>query len=138
MTSFKQNNGGVMNRVTSTRARGGGVLGDALVNGNPWLRERLSAELARIEQREQEKAAKRRVMCGAKTRKGSPCRNMSEPGKTRCKFHGGKSTGPKTAEGKTRIAEAQRRRWAKYRAQCPKAHGRQKQSSQPEYNELHS
>lgn len=55
-------------------------------------------------------------LCGAKTRKGSPCRNKSVPGKPRCKFHGGLSTGPRTAEGKRRIAEAQRRRWVKYRA----------------------
>lgn len=29
----------------------------------------------------------------------------------RCKLHGGKSTGPKTAEGRARIAAAQRARW---------------------------
>lgn len=52
-----------------------------------------------------------RELCGAKTRKGCPCRLKSEPGKRRCKFHGGKSTGPKTVEGRARIAEAQRRRW---------------------------
>ena len=61
-------------------------------------------------------AAKRRVTCGAKTRKGNPCRNASEPGKRRCKFHGGRSTGAKTPEGKARIAEAQRQRWARYHA----------------------
>lgn len=54
-----------------------------------------------------------RVICGAKTRKGTPCRAKSEPGRRRCKFHGGMSTGPKTEEGKARIAEAQRRRWKK-------------------------
>ncbi|QBX36176.1 hypothetical protein E4191_10990 [Paracoccus liaowanqingii] len=59
--------------------------------------------------------AHRRVRCGAKTRKGTACRMKSEPGKRRCKFHGGKSTGARTAEGKARIAEAQRRRWAKWR-----------------------
>jgi hypothetical protein len=31
----------------------------------------------------------------------------------RCRFHRGLSTGPKTKEGKARIAAAQRRRWAK-------------------------
>ena len=30
-------------------------------------------------------------------------------------MHGGLSTGPKTAEGRVRIAEAQRRRWSAYR-----------------------
>ena len=52
-----------------------------------------------------------RVRCGAKTRKGTPCRAQSEPGRRRCKLHGGLSTGPKTVEGRRRIAEAQRRRW---------------------------
>ena len=53
--------------------------------------------------------------CGAMTRKGKPCRARAMPGKKRCKYHGGASTGPKTAEGRKRIAEAQRRRWAKWR-----------------------
>ena len=35
--------------------------------------------------------------------------------KVRCPNHGGMSTGPKTAEGRRRIAEAQRRRWAAWR-----------------------
>lgn len=56
-----------------------------------------------------------RVVCGAKTRSGTPCRCKSEPGKLRCKFHGGMSTGPQTDEGRQRIAEAQRRRWVTYR-----------------------
>ncbi len=60
------------------------------------------------------RAAKLRVLCGAKTRKDAPCRNMSEPGRKRCKFHGGKSTGPKSCEGRAKIAEAQRARWAKW------------------------
>lgn len=54
--------------------------------------------------------------CGARTRKGTPCRAKALPGKTRCKFHGGASTGPRTAEGRARIAEAQRKRWAAWRA----------------------
>ncbi|MTJ05051.1 MAG: hypothetical protein FH759_10220 [Sediminimonas qiaohouensis] len=49
--------------------------------------------------------------CGAKTRKGKPCRAKPLPGKRRCKFHGGMSTGPRPPEGLERIAEAQRRRW---------------------------
>jgi hypothetical protein len=39
----------------------------------------------------------------------------AEPGKARCRFHGGKSTGPKTQAGRARIAEAQRLRWRHYR-----------------------
>lgn len=53
--------------------------------------------------------------CGARTRKGHPCRAMAINGKGRCKFHGGMSTGPKTSTGRARIAEAQRKRWAKAR-----------------------
>ncbi|WP_376873307.1 HGGxSTG domain-containing protein [Albirhodobacter sp. R86504] len=60
-----------------------------------------------------------RVRCGAKTRKGTPCAAMSLPNKRRCKFHGGMSTGPKTQEGRDRIAQAQRDRWAKRKADQP-------------------
>ncbi|MCW3781381.1 helix-turn-helix domain-containing protein [Defluviimonas salinarum] len=52
-----------------------------------------------------------RVKCGAKTRKGTPCRALSEPGRRRCRFHGGLSTGPRTKEGRNRIGAAQRLRW---------------------------
>ena len=51
---------------------------------------------------------KGRLLCGAKTRAGGCCQVRVEPGKTRCRFHGGKSTGPKTEAGRARIAEAQR------------------------------
>ncbi len=54
-----------------------------------------------------------RVLCGAMTRMGTPCKAKAIPGKKRCKLHGGMSTGPRTPEGKAIIAEAQRRRWAK-------------------------
>ena len=74
-----------------------------------------AAYIARAKVREAHDLATRRVICGAKTRKGGQCRNKSEPGKRRCKFHGGKSTGAKTPEGIARIAEAQRRRWARVR-----------------------
>lgn len=48
-------------------------------------------------------AKSRRVTCGAKRhRDGKPCQAKSEPGKRRCRFHGGRSTGPRTAEGKAR------------------------------------
>ncbi len=46
--------------------------------------------------------------CGAKTRAGAPCRQRPIAARTRCRLHGGKSTGPKTAEGRERIAEGQR------------------------------
>ena len=38
-------------------------------------------------------------------------------GSWRCPLHGGLSTGPKSAEGKARIAAAARARWAAYRAE---------------------
>lgn len=47
--------------------------------------------------------ATRRVTCGAKRhRDGQPCQAKSEPGKRRCRFHGGRSTGPRTPEGRAR------------------------------------
>ena len=42
------------------------------------------------------------------------CRNWAVRGRTRCKFHGGMSTGPKTPEGKAKVVAAMvagRRRW---------------------------
>jgi hypothetical protein len=58
-----------------------------------------------------------RPRCGARTRKGEPCcapvvwPKGYRPEK-RCRTHGGLSTGPKTAEGRERIAESNRRRAA--------------------------
>lgn len=44
-----------------------------------------------------------RVVCGAKRRRdGEPCQGLSVPGKFRCKWHGGASTGPRTDEGRAR------------------------------------
>ncbi len=62
-----------------------------------------------------------RPTCGAKTRRGSNCKCRPAPGKLRCKFHGGFSTGPKTAEGKARIAAAQRKRWDRWRLDAREA-----------------
>lgn len=62
-----------------------------------------------------------RARCGAKTRKGTPCKGKPTSSKSRCKFHGGASTGPRTLEGRARIAEAQCKRWAAWRVcQAPK------------------
>lgn len=54
-----------------------------------WLRKKLGAL-----------KVNRRVICGAKTQSGKPCRAKSLPSKNRCKWHGGCSTGPKTTDGK--------------------------------------
>lgn len=46
---------------------------------------------------------KARVVCGARRRRdGEPCQGLSVPGKQRCKWHGGASTGPRTDEGRAR------------------------------------
>jgi transcriptional regulator with XRE-family HTH domain len=100
---------------SNAHARGWG-----LTMPDPWqarLDAMTEAQMGRLRARNAARLAKRLVLCGAKTRKGTACRNMSEPGKRRCKYHGGKSTGPKTAEGRNRIAQAQRQRWAKWRAE---------------------
>lgn len=58
---------------------------------NAWIAEKTVKQL------------RRRVRCGAKRhRDGQPCRALSEPGKRRCKWHGGCSTGPQTDAGKAR------------------------------------
>jgi len=44
--------------------------------------------------------------CGAKTRRGTPCLKPALKGRTRCQLHGGRSTGPKTIEGRQRVSEA--------------------------------
>lgn len=66
----------------------------------------------------------RRPQCGAKCRDGHACRAPAvwdklnnRPRNDRCKLHGGMSTGPRTMEGKARIAAAQRERWRKWRMQ---------------------
>ena len=43
--------------------------------------------------------------CGARTRSGAPCRNLSMKN-GRCRMHGGASTGPKTAAGLARSRTA--------------------------------
>jgi hypothetical protein len=45
--------------------------------------------------------------CSAKTRSGGQCQRAGNPKNGRCHLHGGASTGPKTAEGRARIAAAQ-------------------------------
>ncbi|WP_373859376.1 HGGxSTG domain-containing protein [Klebsiella variicola] len=47
--------------------------------------------------------------CGATTRAGTPCKRRDIYLNGRCKYHGGKSTGAKTPEGKARQLEGYRR-----------------------------
>ena len=45
--------------------------------------------------------------CQAKSKRTKQqCRTPAAKGKTKCRFHGGASTGPKTPEGRQRCAEA--------------------------------
>ena len=53
-----------------------------------------------------------RPLCGARTRRGTPCQARAVEGRERCRLHGGMSTGAKTAEGRARICESNRRRAA--------------------------
>jgi len=60
-----------------------------------------------------------RPRCGARCRDGSPCeapavwnRRLDRPVNGRCWMHGGLSTGPKTEEGRRRIALSNRTRSA--------------------------
>ena len=53
--------------------------------------------------------------CGARTRTGRPCKRLPVPDGKRCPNHGGWSTGPRTPEGRARIATAQKKRWARWR-----------------------
>jgi hypothetical protein len=46
----------------------------------------------------------RNLACGARTRAGTPCKHTVIYANGRCKFHGGLSTGPVSAEGKARAA----------------------------------
>lgn len=48
------------------------------------------------------------LQCNAQSKRtGVQCRAAALREKTKCASHGGRSTGPKTAEGKARIAAAQ-------------------------------
>lgn len=53
--------------------------------------------------------AKSKQVCGAKSRNGTPCQAPGNGKGGRCKLHGGKSSGPKTQEGKARSLAALRR-----------------------------
>ncbi len=44
----------------------------------------------------------RRTYCGARKKTGEQCQGLAEPGRNRCRFHGGLSDGPKTIDGKIR------------------------------------
>ena len=59
-------------------------------------------------------------LCGAMTRKGTPCERKGVGKGGRCRNHGGMSTGPKTEAGKRSISRHQSLRWAMYRIEAKK------------------
>ncbi len=67
---------------------GGEVRWGRLLNGNP------GGDLSKVRR------------CLAKNRRGEPCMAPAMRNKSRCKFHGGCSTGARTAEGKARCRAA--------------------------------
>jgi hypothetical protein len=54
------------------------------------------------------------LLCGARTRAGTPCKRPARYPSARCRLQGGLSTGPRTAAGKARSAANGR---------CPKRKG---------------
>ena len=73
------------------------------MNNEPLEREPIDRVRARLEALLKANAAPR---CGARSKRtGKPCRGAAMPN-GRCKFHGGKSTGPRTPEGLERSRRA--------------------------------
>lgn len=65
--------------------------------------ELIDSTRARMSSATAKNSGLQRVQCGARRhRDGQPCEAMSELGKRRCRFHGGRSTGPRTSEGRAR------------------------------------
>ena len=56
----------------------------------------------------------------AKTRRGTLCQNPAIGGRNRCKLHGGKSTGPRTPEGKARSIAAHTKHGRRFKAHVEK------------------
>ncbi len=44
--------------------------------------------------------------CGTKTRRGTPCQRPANKRSGRCRLHGGASSGPRTEQGRAKIAAA--------------------------------
>lgn len=71
------------------------------------------------------------LICGARTRFGTPCKRRDLYRSGRCRLHGGLSTGPKTREGKARSAINAGRLQAE-RTPCEgQGYGKVKERSEP-------
>lgn len=76
----------------------------------PVFRESLRRAHLELGETEQELENYPTCRCGALTRDGGVCQRPAVEGRRRCPLHGGKSTGPKTREGREAIAAANRAR----------------------------
>lgn len=76
----------------------------------PAYREALRRARIELGEAEQELSKHPVCRCGARTRGGDVCQRPALEGRRRCSLHGGKSTGPKTGEGRERIAAANKAR----------------------------
>ena len=62
--------------------------------------------------------------CLAKTRRGTECQRPAITGSGRCRLHGGRSTGPRTKEGRARISAANTKHWRKTKERLAEARAR--------------
>lgn len=85
----------------SARARA--TSGDSPAEAPEFLPKSRVRARVRVTSERENRAEQVRVICGARRRSdGQPCQALSVPGKRRCKWHGGCSTGPRTADGMAR------------------------------------
>ena len=62
--------------------------------------------------------------CLAKTRRGTECQRPAITGAGRCRLHGGRSTGPRTEEGRARISAANTKHGRKTKERLAEAKAR--------------
>ena len=93
----------------TSRAKLKAALREAIEGPSRARADNFGASESRSALRQRRKAYERalkticRQSCGARRRRdGKPCNALNVPGRDRCKWHGGMSTGPKTPEGRTR------------------------------------
>ena len=100
-------NSGVIDAIIAEWAELAGInnqpISKPMASGRvPELLDAMRARTTSVTSRPPIGTNQERVVCGAKTQAGHSCRGKSEPGKRRCKWHGGRSTGPRTSEGRAR------------------------------------
>jgi hypothetical protein len=69
-----------------------------------WREELRRRLLPRLRQEIELYRRENRPRCCARTKAGTPCKTKAVPGRKRCRWHGGLSTGPRTPEGKAKVA----------------------------------